>query len=240
MKKIFLSTLSLALIMSIVACGAAGDLVQNATTGGQGGAGQQGDGPGPLPLQAQLLLGTFKLEGTDLAVDANTASQLLPLWKLLRNLSQEQTAATGEIDALIEQIQETMSEEQRVAIEEMALTRQDMRPIMEELGIEFAGRGQSGQGGGRGQGGEGGGRGQGGQGGQGGGRGQGGPPPPGGGGFGGRQGGQGGGFGGADLSNDEIATRIAERRANGGGGRGGVNPALYEALVELLEERVGG
>ena len=236
MKKIFLYTLSLALIMTIVACGAAGDLVQNATTGGQGGARQQGDGPGPLPLQAQLLLGTFKLEGTDLAVDADTASQLLPLWKLLRNLSEEQTAATGEIDALIEQIQETLSEEQRAAIEEMALTRQDMRPMMEELGIEFAGRGQGGEGGGRGQGGEGGGRGQGGQ---GGGRGQGGPPPPGGG-FGGGQGGRGGGFGGADLSNDEIATRIAQRRANGGGGRGGVNPALYEALVELLEERAGG
>ena len=40
-----------------------------------------------LPVEYQLLLGTFKLEGTAQAVTADQAKLLLPLWQQIQKLS---------------------------------------------------------------------------------------------------------------------------------------------------------
>ena len=94
--------------------------------------------PGPdTPLAMQLALGTFKLEETDYPVDAEQASALLPLWKATRSLSQSETVATEELQAVINQIQGTMSSDQIGAIESMNLTFRDVGTIAEELGLDF-------------------------------------------------------------------------------------------------------
>jgi hypothetical protein len=168
--------------------------------------------PTALPQSIQLSMGTLKLEETPQAVTAEQAQELLPLWQMLRTLQQSDTAAQAEIEAVLNQIQGTMTPEQRAAIKEMDLTLVSMRTMAQELGLGM-GRGE-GEGSSGGQ--EGGFR----------------PPEgmgPGGGMF------PGGGMpgGGTDLSPEEQATAMAERMSSGFG------TALMDRLIELLESRAG-
>jgi len=105
-------------------------------------------------IQMQLLVGTLQLEGTSLAVTADQISELLSLWQLIRSLTGTGTAAQAEIDAVLGQIQETMSTEQIQAIRDMQITSDDYQAQMEALGFSVgiysqnpgAGSGQPGQG----------------------------------------------------------------------------------------------
>jgi hypothetical protein len=82
----------------------------------------------------QLLMGTLKLEGTNKAVNADEASQLLPLWQAYRSLSTSQTAAEAEVDGLLKQIQSAMSSAQIQAIKDMNLTNTEMMNLMQSMG----------------------------------------------------------------------------------------------------------
>ena len=166
----------------------------------------------------QLVVGTLMLEETELTVDSDQAVQLLPLWKAARSLGSSDTAASEEVGAVYNQIQEIMTPEQIEAIAAMQLRREDMFEVVQELGLSF-GRGSgdfspetqataqaahaSGQG------------------------------FPGG--FGGRPG---GGAGGAGLSPELRGTAIAERGGTHGAASG-VNPAFIEAIITLLEGKSG-
>jgi len=99
-----------------------------------------------MPLEGKLAVGILLLEDTDLAVDAEEAAQLLPLWKAVRSLSSSDTAAQEEIQALYDQIQETMTAEQVGAIEAMEITAETMASLREDLGIETGGFGGQGAG----------------------------------------------------------------------------------------------
>jgi hypothetical protein len=88
-----------------------------------------------LPVESQLILGTLMLEGTDRAVSAEQAAELLPLWQMMKELAGNDTAAAQERSGLIEQIQETMAAEQIRAIADMKLTRDDLRAYMQEYGL---------------------------------------------------------------------------------------------------------
>ena len=86
---------------------------------------------GELSTPMQVALGTIKLDGTENAVTAEQARELLPLWETLQVLESSDTAATQEREALISQIQETMTSEQTQAITALGLSRQDMFSIMQ-------------------------------------------------------------------------------------------------------------
>lgn len=184
-----------------------------------------------LSLQTQLALGTLQLEETDLAVDEALAAELLPLWRAVQSLANSETAAEAEIQAVINQIQDTMKPEQITAIADMKLTEESMTTMIEEGGLAF------GPGGGRGIAG-----GEANNDGTGGGF-AGGPPggglffggPPGGGGPGGGPGFPGGGFG--DLSEDDIATRQAEFAERGVAAF--ADRALTGAVIRMLEVKTG-
>jgi hypothetical protein len=180
-----------------------------------------------MPTEMVLILGTVKLDETDFAVDAEQAAALRPLWKALRSIGESETAAQAEVDALISQIEDTMTPEQINAIEAMELSMQDMGSVAELLGIEMGGFGAGGFGEmtpemqatrqAMRESGE--------------------FPGPGSGmGPGGGQG-PGGGFGGAEMDPDARATAIAER---GGirGARSGINSFLLDAIIEFLEGKV--
>ena len=173
------------------------------------------------PQAIQLALGTFKLDETAFAIDGAQAAELLPLWKAARSLSQSETTATQEIEAVLKQIQNTMTSEQLEAIATMELTMQDMGAIADELGLDFGSAGggfgnmdpemqatmqaarESGEG------------------------------PPAGMELPGRGGGPGGEAG---LSPEARETAMAER----GGARGatlGLNPALLDAIIVYLEAK---
>jgi hypothetical protein len=83
-----------------------------------------------LPVQAQLALGTMRLEETDLAVDADLATDLLPLWKAVLSLSSSDTTTSIEVEAVVNQIQDTMAVEQIAAIDVMDLTANSMTAMI--------------------------------------------------------------------------------------------------------------
>jgi hypothetical protein len=143
MKKFTSAILCLLIVLGLVACGGGdGNTQEDETTT----AAETGDVS--LPLGTQLILGTLKLDATDLEVTADQASELLTLWKAFKSLSTSDTAAEEELDAVINQIQKTMTAEQLDAIQAMDLKQGDMASIMEELGILPEGGFMGGQGGG--------------------------------------------------------------------------------------------
>jgi hypothetical protein len=217
MKKTLIAILIL-FLLTLTACGASSAQVANPTGDTNGNNGSFGTAP--LPLAMELVIGTFKLEGTPNAITAEQAAQLIPLWQVYKDLSASSSAAHEEVDALAQQIQGTMTPQQIQAITDLKLTRQDSLKIMQDLGIASAGRpnasgtprpnGQGGnfQGGGNGE--------------------------PGGGAPGGGQ-----GFNnGQNLSPQQIATFQAQRSQNGGGGQSNrIQPALFDALIKLLQSK---
>jgi hypothetical protein len=186
-------------------------------------------GTGDEPQAMQLALGTFRLEATDYPVGAEQAAALLPLWKAARSLSQSETVATEELQAVIDQIGDTMTAEQLAALASMSTDSADMNVLAEQYGFEFGfGSGQvgdlslemqatmqaareSGQ------------------------------PPPGGFGGGGGPGfggGPGGGSGlGEGLSPEQRQTAVAERGGLRRAGLG-VPSSLLDAVIEFLEAKL--
>ncbi|KPK90122.1 MAG: hypothetical protein AMJ88_16630 [Anaerolineae bacterium SM23_ 63] len=92
-----------------------------------------------LSIQGQLAAGILLLEDTDLAVDEALAEELLPLWRAAQSLMNSDRAAKLEIEAVYNQIQDTMTPDQISAIAEMALTEDSLTTMMEE-GKLFSGQ----------------------------------------------------------------------------------------------------
>lgn len=175
------------------------------------------DYEGALPIQFQLMAGTFMLEDTELAVNTEQAGEIVQLWKALRSLTESDTAAEAEIEAVLGQIQDAMSDKQIETIAAMQLAQEDMGALIRELDLrpELP----EGFGGGDFQ-----------------------FPPggfpggvgPGGGNFGGQGPGGPGAF--QDLSEEEQATRQAQREEFGAF-RGRASSFLMNPLIEMLQER---
>ncbi len=102
-----------------------------------------------LSIQGQLAAGTLMLEETELAVDEGMAAELLPLWRVAQSLMNSDTAATLEFEAVYNQIQDTMTQDQISAILAMELTEESLTSLIEEGELDF---GRGGFAGGRGAG----------------------------------------------------------------------------------------
>jgi hypothetical protein len=100
--------------------------------------------PGEISVEPifQLAIGTMLLEDSQLAVGSEQAAQLLPLWQVYNNLTNSDTTAQAEIDAIEKQIKDSMLPEQMAAIQEMGINNESMRQLFESLGLEpgFGGR----------------------------------------------------------------------------------------------------
>jgi hypothetical protein len=124
MKKTFLFTL-LIFALTLTACSGTASASQASST----------QESAALPTATELIVGTLKLEGTDQAVTADQAKELLMLWQVYQELSNNDTAAQAEFDGLIDQIQGTMTAAQIQAITAMKLTQSDVFTLMQEKGI---------------------------------------------------------------------------------------------------------
>lgn len=215
MKKVKFLGVLVSLTLILVACGGADGAANTATTA------LNEDYPDALTIQTQLTLGTLKLEETDLAVDSAQATELLTLWQAIRSLSSSDITAEGEIEAIVNQILDTMSPEQLEAIAAMELTQEGILELTQELGIARGGD-WTGEGDPRSS-----------------------APdemvPSSGGGPGGGMGGGpgGGGFGelGGDLDPEQIATLQAERAEKQSSGDR-FTMFLINPLIQMLEERI--
>jgi hypothetical protein len=98
---------------------------------------------GALPASTQLALGILQLGGTGNAVTPEQAQALLPLWQVIQSGSLQGDAETN---AVVMQIEGTMTAEQLLAIADMQLTFEDMGNWMQVQGLSFGGS-QGGEGG---------------------------------------------------------------------------------------------
>jgi hypothetical protein len=89
-----------------------------------------------LNASSQLALGTIQLEETENSVTSEQATSLLPLWEALQ---QGGVTAQAEVDAILKQIEGTMTSEQLAAIAAMQLTQEDLRAWMQEQGPGMGG-----------------------------------------------------------------------------------------------------
>ena len=100
-----------------------------------------------LPARMQLSLGTLKLAETSTPVTAEQAAKLLPLWQALKSMTSSGNSASAEVNALLGQIETTLSAEQLAAIKDMKMTFADMTTWASANGITLgSGSGQPGQG----------------------------------------------------------------------------------------------
>jgi hypothetical protein len=230
MKKKIALILSMLMVFLLVACGSKESNQSQATQAQD--VQSQGNGQftfqGEMPLESKLLFGSLMLEETDMAITSDQAEELLPLWKLYTSLLDSDTTADAEIAAVMNSIQDAMTADQMEYIDGMQLGPDDIRQLMDDLGIDFGFRGGTDQTGENSTGGFTPPGGFGGVPGEGPGQGQGG----------GQGFGPGGGFG--NFSPEQRATAQAMRAESGGGGRGlFANTALIDALIELLQGKIG-
>lgn len=141
LKRQIILILGLLLVLAGLSACSGAVAANEATAGG----GLSTDYENALPVELQLALGTVALDGTEHAVDAETATELLPLWKAVRSLSESDSAAPEEIQAVFEQIEETMTPEQVQAIAAMQLTREDMAELGQEMGLNLGAGGRFGE-----------------------------------------------------------------------------------------------
>jgi hypothetical protein len=128
MNKNFTETILLLLILTMILTACSGNASNAAAPAGNVPGGGAAD---ELSAPIQVALGTVKLDGTENAVTAEQARELLPFWETLQQLEGSDTAATQEKEALASQIQETMTQQQMQAITALGLSRQDMFSIMQ-------------------------------------------------------------------------------------------------------------
>jgi len=220
MKKI-LFTLTMILALALTACGStaatdtASNPVSDSGNSSTSSSGLNEDYENALNVQLQLSVGTFKLEESDYAVDADQAAELIPLWQVLNSLTESGTAAQEEIDALVAQIEETMTAEQIQTIAAMQLTREDMGMIMQEYALTSGMGGETPPEGFTP------------------GMGRGGSDVPG-------LSSGGGGRNTTGMSPEQIATAQAERDKNGGSGsmaNSRIARVVAEGLIELLQSK---
>lgn len=108
----------------LAACGSAATATQSSTQS--------------LSLASELAVGILKLEDTDQAVSGTQASSLLTLWQAYQVLSVEETTAQAELEALLLQVQDALSEAQWQAIQAMQLNSQSVLEMTQSLESDFS------------------------------------------------------------------------------------------------------
>jgi hypothetical protein len=133
MKKSIFPVIVLVLVLALSAC--ASKQPAQANNGTNPTSGPNGGGP-QNSLESMLAAGTLKLEGTDQAVTADEAKQLLPLWQQVKTMTADSTTNPTDLTAVYQQIEKGMTTSQIQAIQNMSLTQTDLQNLMQTLGIQ--------------------------------------------------------------------------------------------------------
>lgn len=157
-RRVILLVFGLALVLALAACGQSNDqgaAGESAAINGNTAADSSADASGAETIVAQisdnfdgalspagqLALGTLQLEDSELAVNEEQAAELLPLWQALLSLSNSETTAKVEMDAVLKQIQSGMTAEQVATITGMKLTGDDLTAALQSGDLGFRGFG---------------------------------------------------------------------------------------------------
>jgi len=91
---------------------------------------------GSASLEDRLAPGILRLEGTNLAVTAQQAQQLLPLWQQVQTLTASGTAQASDYTAVYQQIESALTTDQVNAIQAMTFNQSDIQTLITTLGIQ--------------------------------------------------------------------------------------------------------
>lgn len=83
---------------------------------------------------SQLILGTLLLDETEDQVTVEQAQTMLSLWQLYQTMASEDTTASEELDAIIQQVKKTFTDEQLAAME--TFDYNNWMQIMADLGLQ--------------------------------------------------------------------------------------------------------
>jgi hypothetical protein len=84
-----------------------------------------------------MLIGIYNLQDTDFALSAEQSAGLATLWQAYKTVTTSSTSATAETEALITQMQSTLTSDQIAAINAMALDAEDLQTFYARVGIEM-------------------------------------------------------------------------------------------------------
>ena len=129
LKKWFMIAIYIMMTTALVACGQTGEQATSSEPAANQTRARE------ITAERQLLVGILRLEETDLAITRQQAEELLPLLKAHRSLLESDAAAQAEIEALVSQMQEVFTAEQRQAIAEMDTSQESLAEMMGELGL---------------------------------------------------------------------------------------------------------
>lgn len=85
-----------------------------------------------------LMVGIIKMDGTAQSISSEQANTLLPLWQAYQSLASSSTSSQTEKDALVKQINSTLTSEQLKAINALKLTTSDMQSLFSNSGFNPA------------------------------------------------------------------------------------------------------
>ncbi len=88
-------------------------------------------------LESRLAPGILSLEGTNLAVTAQQAKQLLPLWQQVQTLDTSSTTQASDYTTVYQQIESTLTTDQINAIQSMSVNQSDLQALMTKFGIQI-------------------------------------------------------------------------------------------------------
>jgi cobalamin biosynthesis Mg chelatase CobN len=124
-KKTAIISIFLALAVVLSACGSSTAATSSTSQ-------SQQITPSSLTLQNKLGLGILKLEGTSLAVTADQANTLLPLWKAVKSLSSSNLTSAAEMTALYQQIEDSLTSDQVQSIKKLSLTQSELNNLIQQ------------------------------------------------------------------------------------------------------------
>ena len=83
----------------------------------------------------ELIVGTLSLEASDAAISAEQAEEIAPLWEAYKWLHQSETTSAIELDALADQIRESMTTHQLAQIDAFDLTSEEADVMLKSYGL---------------------------------------------------------------------------------------------------------
>lgn len=99
-----------------------------------------------LSVRNQLALGTLELEGSVNAITSPQAETMLPLWQVLLNSQASGTAAEAEVTAILQSIENSLTDDQLAMIRDMRLVQADLQAWASANGITLGGGAGQGKG----------------------------------------------------------------------------------------------
>jgi len=124
----------LAFVVTLAGCQGASEAAATGEAAGATTAAATAGRPGGDVMA--LAVGTLALDGTDNAITAAQAAELLPLWKAYRALLASDATAPQELAALVEQIRQGMAAEQQATLE-AGLSPEEQAALLARHGIEM-------------------------------------------------------------------------------------------------------